>query len=166
MRFSLIDSVVALEANEQITATKKVAMTEEYLADHFPGFPVMPGVLMVEAMTQAAAWLIRVSEDFANSLVVLRKARNVKYGRFVRPGQTLTVTARITKWDDRETTVRAKGTVDGQLSVSAKLVLARYSLADEDPMLAEIDRSVIDDMTKAFATIYQPQKAVVQPLSK
>ena len=165
MRFSLIDSVVALEPNDRITATKTVAMSEEYLADHFPGFPVMPGVLMVEAMTQAAAWLIRVSEDFANSLVVLRKARNVKYGRFVRPGQTLTLTAQITAQDDRETTVKARGTVNGQLSVSAKLVLVRYCLADEDPRLAEIDRSVIDEMTKAFATIYQPRKAVLEPLS-
>ena len=165
MRFSLIDSVVALEPNDRITATKTVAESEEYLADHFPGFPVMPGVLMVEAMTQAAAWLIRVSEGFANSMVVLRKARNVKYGRFVKPGQTLTLTARIVKQDDRETTVKARGTVEGRLSVSATLVLGRYSLADEDPKLAEIDRSVIDEMSKAFATIYQPQEAVMEPLA-
>jgi 3-hydroxyacyl-[acyl-carrier-protein] dehydratase len=166
MRFSLIDSVVALEPNDRITATKTLAVTEEYLADHFPGFPVMPGVLMVEAMTQAAAWLIRVSEEFANSLVVLRRARNVKYGRFVRPGQTLTLTARITGQAGRETTVKARGTVNGQLSVSATLVLARYSLADEDPRLAEIDRSIVDEMSKAFAAIYQPRKAVLEPLSK
>ena len=144
---------------------KTVAVSEEYLADHFPGFPVMPGVLIVEAMTQAAAWLIRVSEGFANSMVVLRKARNVKYGRFVKPGQTLTLTARIVNQGDRETTVKARGTVDGRLSVSATLVLVRYNLADEDPRLAEIDRSVIDEMSKAFAAIYQPQKAVVEPLA-
>ena len=165
MRFSLIDSVVALEPHERITATKTVAMSEEYLADHFPGFPVVPGVLMVEAMTQAAAWLIRVSEGFANSVVVLRKARNVKYGRFVKPGQMLTLTARIVKQDDRETTVKARGTVDGQVSVSATLVLGRYNLADEDPRLAEIDRSVIDEMHKAFAMIYQPREAVMEPLA-
>ena len=152
----MIDSVVVLEPNDRITATKTLAMSEEYLANHFPGFPVMPGVLMIEAMTQAAAWLIRVSEDFANSVVVLRKARNVKYGRFVKPGQTLTLTARIVNENDRETTVKARGTVCGQLSVSATLVLARYSLADEDPRLAQTDRSVTEEMTKAFATIYQP----------
>ena len=166
MRFSLIDNVVALEPNDRITATKTVAISEDYLADHFPGFPVMPGVLMVESMTQAAAWLIRVGEDFAGSLVVLRKARNVKYGRFVRPGQTLTVAARIIGQDGRETTVKARGTVNGQLSVSAELVLLSYSLADEDPRLAEIDRSIIDEMTRAFAAIYQPPKAVMEPLSK
>jgi 3-hydroxyacyl-[acyl-carrier-protein] dehydratase len=163
MRFSLIDSVVALEPNDRITATKTVAPSEDYLADHFPGFPVVPGVLMVEAMTQAAAWLIRVSEGFAHSVVVLRKARNVKYGHFVKPGQMLTLTARIIKQDGRETTVKAKGTADGQLSVSATLVLTRYNLADEDPRLAEIDRSVIDDMSKAFAVIYQPREAVMEP---
>ena len=165
MRFSLIDSVVALEPNDRITAIKTVAMSEEYVADHFPGFPVMPGVLMVEAMTQAAAWLIRVSEGFVNSMVVLRKARNVKYGRFVKPGQTLTLRARIVEQDDRETTVKARGTVDGRLSVSATLVLARYSLADEDPRLSEIDRSVIDEMSKVFAAIYQPREAIMEPLA-
>ena len=63
MRFSLIDRIVELEPGERVTATKSLTMAEEYLADHFPHFPVMPGVLMLEAMTQAGAWLVRVSED-------------------------------------------------------------------------------------------------------
>ena len=68
MRFTLIDHIVTLEADTEITAVKTLSMAEEYLADHFPHFPVMPGVLMLEALTQSAAWLIRVSEDFAHSM--------------------------------------------------------------------------------------------------
>src|SRR3972149_11036306 len=139
MRFSLIDRIDELEPAERIAAVKTLSMAEEYLADHFPGFPVMPGVLMLEAMTQAGAWLVRATEDFAHSMVVLRQASNVKYGQFVQPGQTLTVTAEILDQTDRETKVKAMGKVDGQLTVSARLVLTRYNLAESDPAHADTD---------------------------
>ena len=64
MRFTLIDRIVELEPGARITATKSLTMAEEYLGDHFPNFPVMPGVLMLEAMTQTAAWLIRAERGF------------------------------------------------------------------------------------------------------
>ncbi|HEX5445871.1 MAG TPA: 3-hydroxyacyl-ACP dehydratase FabZ family protein, partial [Pirellulales bacterium] len=95
MRFTLIDRIVDLQPGAKIRAVKNLSLAEEYLADHFPGFPVLPGVLMLEAMTQAAAWLVRVSDDFAHSMVVLKEARNVKYNQFVEPGQTLSVTAEL-----------------------------------------------------------------------
>ena len=76
-------------------------LTEEYLADHFPEFPVLPGVFMLEAATQAGAWLLRLSEDFAHSIISLKEAKNVKYADFVPPGQTLEVTVSIIKKDDR-----------------------------------------------------------------
>ncbi len=117
MRFSLIDRIIELEPGNHITAIKSLTMAEEYLADHFPHFPVMPGVLMLEAMTQAAAWLVRASEDFAHSIVVLRQASNVKYAQFVEPGQTLTVMAEILKSSETETKVKATGSVAGRIIV-------------------------------------------------
>ena len=68
MRFTLIDQITLLEPDKKIEAVKNVTLSEEYLQDHFPRFPVLPGVLMLEALTQASAWLIRVSEDFALDL--------------------------------------------------------------------------------------------------
>lgn len=62
MRFTLVDKVVELEPGRRIVAIKNLSLAEEYLADHFPGFPVMPGVFMLEAMTQASAWLIRAGK--------------------------------------------------------------------------------------------------------
>ncbi|MEL7238582.1 MAG: beta-hydroxyacyl-ACP dehydratase, partial [Planctomycetota bacterium] len=56
MRFHLLDRIDAL-SDTRIEATKQVSQAEEYLADHFPTFPVLPGVMMLEAATQAAAWL-------------------------------------------------------------------------------------------------------------
>ena len=86
-----------------------MALTEEYLADHFPEFPVLPGVFMLEAATQAAAWLLRLSEDFAHSIICLKEAKNIKYADFVPPGQTLEVTVSIIKKDDRLATFKVEG---------------------------------------------------------
>jgi 3-hydroxyacyl-[acyl-carrier-protein] dehydratase len=157
MRFTLIDRIVDLTPGEKITAIKNLTMAEEYLADHFPGFPVMPGVLMVEAMSQAAAWLIRGSEDFAHSTVLLKEARNVRFANFLSPGQTLTVVAEILDQDDRLTRLKAAGNVEGNPTVSARLVLERYNLADERP-----DRRVADDVVKMkmremFSLLYPSQ---------
>ncbi|MEE9602000.1 MAG: 3-hydroxyacyl-ACP dehydratase FabZ family protein [Thermoguttaceae bacterium] len=161
MRFILIDHIVELEPDDQITTVKTLTMAEEYLADHFPHFPVMPGVLMLEALTQAAAWLVRVSEDFAHSMIVLKEARNVKYGQFVEPGQTMSITARITKQDERETRVSARATVNGRTTVSARLVLERYNLAERVPDHASTDEAMKKELRELLATLRQPQAATV-----
>ena len=154
MRFTLIDRIVELEAGSRISAVKNLSMAEEYLADHFPGFPVMPGVLMLEAMTEAGAWLVRVGEDFAHSIVVLKEARNVKYGQFVQPGQTLRVHAEIVGQTDEETKFKAQGTVDGQVAVSARLVLQRYNLADRVPNRAVTAELIKREMRDLFGLLW------------
>lgn len=159
MRFTLVDRITQLERGHRITAHKNLSLAEEYLADHFPGFPVMPGVLMLEAMTQAAAWLIRASEDFAHSIVVLKEARNVKYGNFVEPGQTLLVTAEILSQDPRETKVKAQGTVDGLATVSGRLTLERYNLAESQAESALADAVVIERLREQFAQLWKPTTA-------
>jgi 3-hydroxyacyl-[acyl-carrier-protein] dehydratase len=156
MRFSLIDKIVELKPGERILATKSLTMAEEYLADHFPRFPVMPGVLMLEAMTQAGAWLVRVTEDFAHSIVVLRQANNVKYAQFIEPGQTLTVTAEILKATENETKLKTYGTMDGRIIVNARLTLARYNLADANPQHISTDVATRNDLRKQFALLYRP----------
>src|SRR5512135_3254126 len=117
MRFVLIDRIVELQSGQSLVAVKNLSLAEEYLADHFPGFPVMPGVLMLEAMTQASAWLVRATEDFAHSMVVLQEARNATYGQFVQPGQTLEVSAEIIDHGERETKLKAQGQMDGQVTL-------------------------------------------------
>ena len=155
MRFLLIDRIDELEPGTRLAAVKSLTMAEEYLADHFPGFPVMPGVLMLEAMTQAGAWLVRASEDFRHSFVVLKEARNVKYGQFVEPVQTLAVTAEILEQTDRETTLKVRGSVDGRTTVGARLVLERYNLADTRPEHAPTDALVRQQMRNLFALLWR-----------
>ena len=156
MRFSLIDRIVALKAGEEITAVKSLSLAEDYLAEHFPLFPVLPGVFMLEAMTQAGAWLVRYSEDFAHSVVVLKEARNVKYADFVEPGNILTLQARLLKQDQRTATLKAEGLVDGKSNVSARLVLERYNLAETNADDAEMDLRSIRDQRELFRILHRP----------
>jgi 3-hydroxyacyl-[acyl-carrier-protein] dehydratase len=162
MRFCLVDRIEHLEVGARISAVKALSMAEEYLGDHFPGFPVMPGVLMLEAMTQTAAWLVRASEDFAHSMVLLKEARGVKYGQFVEPGQTLRLTAEIVSQTERETVVKARGTVEGRVTVQGRLTLERYDLAETSPEHALTDTLLKQHFRTLFALLHQPAEQAVQ----
>jgi 3-hydroxyacyl-[acyl-carrier-protein] dehydratase len=154
MRFTLLDRVLAIDPGKSITAVKTVTLSEEYLADHFPRFPVLPGVLMLEAMTQAAAWTIRLGEDFAHSIVVLRSAKNVKYGDFAEPGRVLTVTAEVLGQDETTTRIKASGSIGCRTSLTARLVLERYNLADRQPHGAAVDARVRAEMRRLWAILH------------
>jgi 3-hydroxyacyl-[acyl-carrier-protein] dehydratase len=146
MRFCLLDRIVELEVGVRITAVKRLRPDEDYLQDHFPRFPVMPGVLMLEAMYQASAWLVRQSEGFAHSMIVLKEARNIKYADFVTPGKELTVTAEILKQDEKLTTLKAQGTIEGNVAVNGRLVLERFNLAERYPKRANTDPYMKSEM--------------------
>src|SRR5204862_2132348 len=96
MHFDLVDAVLEQSA-ERIVTIKHVSLAEEYLQDHFPTFPVLPGVMMLEALTQAGGWLLHHRMKFAKSMAVLKEARNVKYGTFVVPGAFLKVDVELNK---------------------------------------------------------------------
>ena len=142
MRFWLLDSIRSYEPGVRLTAVKNVALTEEYLADHFPEFPVLPGVFMLEAATQAAGWLLRLSEDFAHSIILLKEAKNIKYADFVAPGNCLQLDVEIVKQDNRLATFKVTGRVEDKVKLSGRLVLERYNLADEDPSQSEVDHQI------------------------
>ena len=91
MRFTQLDRILTLNKGESIEACRCLALSESYLADHFPRFPVMPGVLMLEALYQASMWLVLISEDFEKSYVALRETKSMKFKGFVQPGDTLDV---------------------------------------------------------------------------
>jgi 3-hydroxyacyl-[acyl-carrier-protein] dehydratase len=159
MRFSLIDRIVELEPGRRIVAIKALSSAEEYLQDHFPKFPVMPGVMMLESLHQASAWLIRKSEEFAHSIVLLKEAKNVKYSDFVEPGQVLTVTADLMKEEGPLVTLKAQGDVNGRTAVTARLVLERSNLGDSDPARADLDPYVRRRQQEQFQLLYHPEPA-------
>lgn len=157
MRFSLIDRITALDAGQSIAAVKNLTLAEEYLADHFPGFPVMPGVLMLETLVQAGAWLMRHTEDFRYSTVLLKQAKAVKFNSFLTPGQSLHVAASVHQRGETAWTLKASGTVDGVSTVSARLTLEQFNLSDRNPELAASDALRTAEMRKLFAQIWKPE---------
>jgi 3-hydroxyacyl-[acyl-carrier-protein] dehydratase len=154
MQFSLIDRILELEEGSHIKAMKTLSMAEEYLKDHFPRFPCMPGVLMVESMFQAAAWLIRKSENFTNSMVVLKEIRNLKCADFVAPGQSLFVTAEIIKQDETTTTLKAQGTVNDNLAVAGRLIVERFNLADRHPAREITDNYLRIKLQRQYSVLW------------
>jgi 3-hydroxyacyl-[acyl-carrier-protein] dehydratase len=143
MRFNLVDRIVAVEPGRMLRAIKNLTLGEEYLADHFPTFPVMPGVLMLQTLVEAGSWLLRVTDDFQHSLIVLREAKNVKYGTFMDPGKQMLVTVELVKQDGPLAVLKGKGETEGGTTVSAQIVLHRSNLRDRKPALAATDARLL-----------------------
>ena len=137
----------------RLVAVKNLSLAEEYLSDHFPGFPVMPGVLMLEALTQAGAWLVREMEDFAHSIIILKQARTIKYGSFVEPGRQLELRVEMTSNDGKDCTFKGVGTIDGQEMVKGRFILTRYNLRDKRSRAAP-DRRL--DRRGPSRSVYRP----------
>lgn len=154
MRFSLIDQITELDSGASITAVKNLTLAEEYLQDHFPGFPVMPGVLMVEALVQTSAWLMRSSEDFKYSTVLLEQAKAVKFNSFVKPGDSMVVKSQVQKRNEDSWTFKASAFVGETNVVAAKLTLKQFNLADEYPAIAAGDQTQRDAARELFAVLY------------
>jgi 3-hydroxyacyl-[acyl-carrier-protein] dehydratase len=144
MRFNLIDRIVEVQPGRTLRAVKNLTLGEEYLADHFPTFPVMPGVLMLQTLVEAGAWLLRLTEDYRHSVIALREARNVKYGSFMEPGRQMQVTVDLVERDEQTATFKGKGESEGLTTVSARLVLARYNLRDRNPAFRATDDRLVE----------------------
>jgi 3-hydroxyacyl-[acyl-carrier-protein] dehydratase len=150
VKFILVDRISELERGRRIVAHKALSLAEEYLGDHFPAFPVLPGVLMLEALVQASAWVVRDALDFAPSLVLLKEARNVRYRSFVAPGQVLTIESSCKELAAEQSIFAACGTVNGREIVKAKLTLRHFNVADRNPRLAGVDEGIRACMRKRF----------------
>jgi 3-hydroxyacyl-[acyl-carrier-protein] dehydratase len=144
MRFQLIDRIDAHEPGKYLRGCKFLALGEEYLADHFPRFPVMPGVLMLQTLAEAGAWLWRATAGYKHTVITLREAKNVKYGSFMQPGRRMDVAVDLVKMESQTATFRGKGTDDaGQQTVSAQFTLQGYRLADRGPAGVAADEQLI-----------------------
>jgi 3-hydroxyacyl-[acyl-carrier-protein] dehydratase len=152
MKYRQIDKITSLEPGRRLVGERTLHKDEHYLLDHFPRFPVMPGVMMLEALHQAAVWLIRTGDQFQTPLVLLREVRSVKFGDFLEPGETLEIIAELVKADKNMRTVKGTATKDGRVTVSGKLVL-ELCRSNDAPHIGT-DEDVLRRSKKQFRELF------------
>jgi 3-hydroxyacyl-[acyl-carrier-protein] dehydratase len=129
--FLLVDRVVELEARRRIVALKNVTFNEQFFQGHFPGAPIMPGVLIVEALAQAGAvLLLHDMSDRDAKLVYFTGIDRARFRRTVVPGDQLRLTVEVLKLRTKTCKMRGTADVDGKVAAEAEVFCA---LVDREP---------------------------------
>lgn len=116
-----IDSVEALDPDKSIEATKNVTIDESFFQGHFPGNPVMPGVLIIETLAQAASILILKSPKFYKKTAYLGAIHKARFRKVVRPGDVLKLKVTMKKVRANMGIVDAEASVDGKRACTTEL---------------------------------------------
>jgi len=121
--FLLVDRIIELVPRERIVGIKQVSINEPFFQGHFPGAPVMPGVLVVEALAQVGAVLaLREIEDRDQKLVLFTGIREARFRKPVVPGDTLTLEVTALRFGPRIQRMHGEAKVDGKLCADAELM--------------------------------------------
>jgi len=126
--FLLLDEVTEIEPGARVVARKRVREDEWYLAGQFPGNPIMPGVLMVEAMAQCGAVAVLSEEANRGKLALFAGIDDVRFKRIVRPGDELELVCELERMRGPVGKGKARATVDGELAVRGTLTFALTEL--------------------------------------
>ena len=122
--FLLLDEIVEMEPGERVVARKRVRPDEWYLSGHFPGRPIMPGVLIVEAMAQAGAVAVLSEEENRGRLALFAGIDGVRFKRIVEPGDELELTCDLDRLRGPVGRGKATATVEGELAARGTLTFA------------------------------------------
>jgi len=122
--FLLIDGITEYAEKESVTAVKYVSGDEDFFRGHFPEYKVMPGVLILEALAQAGAFVVLKMDEYKGKLAFFAGADDVKWRRQVKPGDTLTLCVKVEKFKMGIGVADAAAYVDGEAVCTAKIKFA------------------------------------------
>jgi 3-hydroxyacyl-[acyl-carrier-protein] dehydratase len=128
--FLLVDEIVELDVGKRIVGLKTVSLeTDGFLKGHFPDYPVMPGVLIVEALAQTGAVLVMQDPNLRGKVPFFARIDNCRFRQQVRPGDTLRLEVEVTSFRDPVGKAHARALVDDKLACEADLTFALGSVA-------------------------------------
>ncbi|MEJ2744504.1 MAG: 3-hydroxyacyl-ACP dehydratase FabZ [bacterium] len=122
--FLLVDRIIEVNGKERIVGIKNVTINEPFFTGHFPDKPVMPGVLIIEALAQTAGVLMLNTPENINKLAFFMAIENAKFRKPVMPGDQLRLEVDIIRWKTKTGKVRGKAMVDGQIAAEAELTFS------------------------------------------
>jgi 3-hydroxyacyl-[acyl-carrier-protein] dehydratase len=134
--FLLIDRLIEIERKKRVVALKNVTINEPHFAGHFPDFPIMPGVLIIEAIAQAGAALLLTeysAADRASKLMVFTSIDRARFRRPVVPGDQLRIEVTVLNWRSNAVKMRGIATVDGKLACEATVMCAMTNRKSAEP---------------------------------
>ncbi len=132
--FLLIDRLVEIERKKRVVALKNVTINEPHFAGHFPNFPIMPGVLIIEAIAQAgAALLLTEIPDRASKLMVFTSIDAARFRRPVVPGDQLRIEVTVLNWRTNAVKMRGVVTVDDKVACEATVMCALTNRQPAEP---------------------------------
>lgn len=120
--FLMVDRVLELESGKRIKAVKAVTHNEPWVQGHFPGQPIMPGVLMIEALAQTGGMIVTSLETHFGKLAVLGGAESIRVRRMVTPGELMTIEAEVLYMKMGASRVKGTISVDGEVAMSGELI--------------------------------------------
>lgn len=122
--FLLVDRITECVPGKYSKGFKNLSMNEEFFQGHFPGNPIFPGVLQLEAMAQCSAPILLSLASFKDKLCLFAAMENVRFKRIVRPGDRFDMDIQLTKLKGPIGKVHAIGSVDGEIAVEADMTVA------------------------------------------